>query len=70
MNRKSEDERIDFFLVVKRWTGEITNKEPHKCDDMGWFELSKLPANTIPYVRQAIDCTFKKKPYSEFGWTE
>ena len=34
MNRKSEDVRIDFFLLVKTWTGEIINKESDKCDDL------------------------------------
>jgi 8-oxo-dGTP pyrophosphatase MutT (NUDIX family) len=34
MNRKSEDERIDFFMTVRKWTDEITNKEPHKCDEL------------------------------------
>src|SRR5512135_2963901 len=27
MNRKSEDERIDFFLVAAGWEGEIVNAE-------------------------------------------
>jgi hypothetical protein len=42
--------------------------EPHKCDDLRWFELNKLPENIIPYVKQAIDNIRNKKFYSEYGW--
>lgn len=68
MNRKSEDERIDFFVTVQKWEGEIDNHEPHKCDDLSWFSLEHLPENLIPYIRHALDCYQKGIPYSEFGW--
>jgi 8-oxo-dGTP diphosphatase len=69
MNRKSNDERVDFFIVVKAWDGEIQNCEPNKCDDLAWFSLTTLPANLIPYVRFAIENYQKGLFYSEFGWT-
>ena len=68
MHRKAEDERIDFFLVVKNWIGEITNKEPHKCDDLSWHPLRSLPSNVIPYVRQGLANYQDGILYSEFGW--
>jgi 8-oxo-dGTP diphosphatase len=68
MNRKSNDERVDFFVVVKRWDGEITNTEPDKCDDLAWFPFEALPANMIPYVRYALENYQKGILYSEFGW--
>lgn len=68
MNRKSEDERIDFFLVVRQWRGEVTNKEPHKCDDLSWFPLASLPDNIIPYVRLALERYQNGILFSEFGW--
>jgi ADP-ribose pyrophosphatase YjhB (NUDIX family) len=68
MHRKAEEERIDFFLVVKRWTGPITNQEPHKCDDLAWFPPSALPANVIPYVRQSLANHRAGLFFSEFGW--
>jgi ADP-ribose pyrophosphatase YjhB (NUDIX family) len=68
MNRKSNDERVDFFVHVKAWSGEITNTEPEKCDDLAWFPLEELPANMIPYVRYAIENYKKGILYSEFGW--
>lgn len=68
MHRKQNDERVDFFFEVKHWTGEPTNTEPDKCDDLSWFPLNELPSNTIPYIRQAIECSQKGIIYSEFGW--
>ncbi len=71
MHRKAEDsERVDVFLMASRWVGEITNKEPYKCDDLSWFELSNLPLNIVPCVRSAIECIKKGVFYSEFGWGE
>ena len=49
MHRKAMDERIDFFLSADTWEGEIVNAEPTKCDEVAWFDLDKLPVNTIPY---------------------
>ena len=68
MHRKAEDERIDFFLMVKSWTGEITNQEPHKCDDLSWHPLASLPGNIIPYVRQGLTNYQEGILFSEFGW--
>ena len=70
MHRKSDEERIDWFFVAQSWQGEVRNCEPHKCDDLSWFSLDKLPENVIPYVRTAITNWRKNVPFSEFGWEE
>jgi len=68
IHRKSKEERIDFFFTTDSWQGEITNKEPHKCDDLSWFALENLPTNIVPEVRQALEQWQKGEVYSEFGW--
>jgi len=68
MNRKSNDERIDFFIEVKQWEGVISNREPEKCDQLAWFPLKALPDNMIPYVRTALERCQQGLYYSEFGW--
>ena len=68
MSRKSNDERIDFFIEVRHWEGEITNREPEKCDQLAWFALTALPDNMIPYVRAALERCRQGLYYSEFGW--
>lgn len=68
MHRKSDDERVDFFVAVRTWKGDITNAEPDKCDDLRWSAADALPANVIPYVARALACWRAGETYSEFGW--
>ncbi|MFA6463615.1 MAG: NUDIX domain-containing protein [Candidatus Paceibacterota bacterium] len=68
MHRMAEDERMDFFFEPKKWSGEIKNMEPEKCSDLSWFDINNLPENTIPYIREVIECYKKGIFYSEFGW--
>jgi len=69
MHRKEpNEERLNFFFVAEKWKGKPRNMEPGKCDDLRWFDLDKLPENTIPYIKQAINCFLKGIFYSEYGW--
>jgi len=68
MHRRQNDIRVDFFFEPSEWSGEPTNAEPDKCSGLQWFPVDNLPENTIPYIRQAIECSQKGIPYSEFGW--
>lgn len=68
MHRNAEDERIDFFIQAKKWSGTPKIMEPDKCDDLQWFALDRLPDNTISYIRQAIEMIRNNVFYSEHGW--
>lgn len=69
MHRKSPpDERIDLFLKANKWQGEPKIMEPDKCDDLRWFPIDNLPANTVPEIKYAIKNIRNKIFYSEFGW--
>jgi len=63
-----DHERVDFFFTTPRWSGNIENREPSKCDDLAWFPLEHLPENTIVYIRAAIGWTRIGTPYSEVYW--
>ena len=67
-NAGEENERVDVFFKANKWKGKIENKEPHKCDDLAWFDLNNLPSNIIPCVRRALDHIGNKTFYSEFGF--
>lgn len=60
------NERLDLFFEVRDWQGEVTNMEPHKCDDLSWFSLDKLPANMIPFVRRVLTDISNGVYYSEY----
>lgn len=64
----TQNERVDVFFVATNWQGKIENKEPEKCDHIEWFDFDSLPANTIPYIKFALDNIKKNIYYSEFGW--
>jgi ADP-ribose pyrophosphatase YjhB (NUDIX family) len=69
MHRKAAyDERIDFFMTAEKYSGEIQNCEPHKCDELNWFPLNDLPDNMVEYVRYALTEYLKGQQYSEYGW--
>ena len=69
MHRRSPPrEYFDMYLRAEKWTGEIANKEPHKCDDLSWHALDDLPASLLPDVKSALEHIQKQIPYSEFGW--
>lgn len=69
MHRRSDDERIDFFLVAQSWSGQVINREPHKCDRLAWFDLDDLPDNVIPYVRRALENYRRGEWFDSFGWS-
>lgn len=47
----------------------LENKEPHKCDQLDFFPLEKLPDTVAPFVQQALECIQKGIHYSECGWS-
>jgi 8-oxo-dGTP diphosphatase len=70
MHRKSEDERIDWFLTSSTWKGQISNEEPEKCDQLKWFGFDNLPENIIAYVRRAIENYRRGRYFDSYGWPE
>ncbi|MBL0387581.1 NUDIX domain-containing protein [Tumebacillus sp. ITR2] len=68
MHRRANDERVDFYVSVSVWSGEVVNTEPDKCDDLSWFGLDELPDNMIPYVRKAIENYHAGVWFDSYGW--
>ena len=66
MHRIEDDERVDFFVQVHQWQGEPFNAEPDKCDDLRWVAIDTLPANIIPYVKQALENHLNGTPFDEY----
>jgi 8-oxo-dGTP diphosphatase len=67
-HRHEGDERVDFFFLVRSWTGEPFNAEPAKCNELRWARLDSLPGHTVPYIRQAIQNLQAGVLFAEFGW--
>ena len=66
--RYSEREYFDVYVRAENWTGEITNMEPNKCDELSWHSLKNLPENMVPEVKCALENILNGVHYGEFGW--
>lgn len=67
IHRKSDTNRIDFFLRASRWSGEPFIAEPDKCDALSWHARSALPEATVAYVRAALE-QYSSPWIIEHGW--
>ncbi|SRR5258708_7154121 len=67
-NFTTGQEWIGAFFITDKWEGNLDVKEPHKHGELRWLPLDDLPANTSPYVRQAIRHYLMGSQYSEYGW--
>ncbi|KAB2970563.1 NUDIX domain-containing protein [Zoogloea sp.] len=54
VHRRSDTNRIDFFLAARSWQGEPRIAEPDKCDALAWFSRGALPDTIVPYIRDAL----------------
>lgn len=67
VHRKSDTNRIDFFMRATRWSGEPVIAEPDKCDALAWHTRDALPQAVVPYVRAAL--LQDSRPWIlEHGW--
>lgn len=68
LNRKVKDNAyVDFVLKASKWNGNIEIKEKDLCDELVWADISNLPDNTIPFVKNVIE---NKSFYISYGWKE
>ncbi len=68
MHFHGESDRLSLFFTADRWSGEIENREPHKCAGWEWIPITDLPPNTVPYAKQAITDLVAGKRLGLFGW--
>jgi len=45
------EQRVDFFLTARTWSGEPEIREPAKCSAIGWHRPSVLPEPMVPHER-------------------
>ncbi len=68
VHRRSDTNRIDFFVRALEWSGEPRIAEPHRCDDLYWCARNALSEATVPYIREAL--RQGDSPWiRESGWT-
>jgi 8-oxo-dGTP pyrophosphatase MutT (NUDIX family) len=48
------EQRADFFVTARRWSGEPTVQEPGKCSELRWCRLADLPEPMVPHEREVL----------------
>lgn len=51
-----EEDYINIFFATQKFEGTFQIKEKKKCDDLSWFNIKKVPDNTIEKIKQVISC--------------
>ncbi|MEU6562649.1 NUDIX hydrolase [Nocardia nova] len=64
----SDTARVGFFFRADRWDGDIVNREPHKCSELVWREISDIPADAVPYPAAAVRQILAGASFSTHGW--
>lgn len=49
------EQRADYFLTTRRWSGEPTVLEPEKCLELRWCRPAELPDPVVPHERIVLD---------------
>jgi 8-oxo-dGTP diphosphatase len=65
---EGDHERVSLFFKAKHFDGEPVNKEPHKCDDIGWFPTEDIPKNIVWELRHALNQIAEGNLYSEVNF--
>ncbi|MFV2178027.1 NUDIX domain-containing protein [Actinomadura sp. LOL_016] len=76
MHRRTPGEpgaRVSFFFTARRWTGEVTNAEPHKCAGLVWADPADVPGSVggvpvVGYVASALAAVRAGEGFSADGW--
>ncbi len=63
-----QDESFYVFFLAEKWSGEIENREPNRCEELVWVSVENLPQNIVPYLKDAINNHISKTNFSEYKW--
>ena len=49
-----DDSYVDLYFTVEDWAGEPRIGEPDKATELVWAPLDRLPADTVPFMAEAL----------------
>ncbi len=59
------DSYIGLYFVATKYSGQVNNNEPDKCDDLRFFPYDALPQETVPYISLVLEAIKKGQNYLE-----
>lgn len=69
-NKANDTEFIQFYVICRKWQGELVNNEPDKCGEIKFCPVDSLPENMVPYIKIAIKKVLSGVKYYEQGWND
>jgi len=60
--------RLSLFFEVRKWSGDLVNAEPHKCQSLDWFPGDRLPENVVRYAAVALQLIRNGETVGTYGW--
>ena len=60
--------RVGVFFTATRWAGEPVNAEPHRCSEIAWHDLDRLPSDIVSYIRTGLGAHDDSTTFSLDGW--
>lgn len=60
-----QDEYTNFYFKAEKWEGEPILNEPDKASEVGWFNKSELPTDTIRHVREMVSDVEGNRQFSD-----
>lgn len=54
---------VSVSLLATKFSGELTNKEPDKCESWNWYRVDQIPEPQFDASEYAIECFIKEQFY-------
>ena len=70
MRRDSDQHRISFYFACRKWSGQLSNKEPHKCAELLWCRPETPPQPTVDHVKAAINLILTGELLGDYSSTD
>ena len=68
LNRKVSEnqEYVDFVFKITHWTGDVSNNEKDKCEEIIWADKDQIPENTLDFIPKLLNKN--DSAYLPFNW--
>jgi hypothetical protein len=63
-----DNEYLDLFFTIGRWSGTPAIGEPDKCSELVWVDADNLPSDIVDYLAVALQAIRDGEPLVLVGW--
>ncbi len=63
-----DEEYLNLFFTVGRWTGTPKIREPDRCTELVWADPARLPPDAVDYLPGVLSAIARGDPLVLAGW--